>query len=90
MADVATIDYAGLFVAAMAILGVIGNWLRTSGRTKYLTAIEAMLDTILDLVAWGQMLLVATKDGQVDQVAFEKKSTEIADHIQKIKTDLGI
>ncbi len=90
MADVAAIDWAGLIVALLAVLGVVGNWIRTSGRTKYLTAIEGMLDTMMDMIVWGQMLMVGMKGGAVDQDAFVKKSTEISDQLKTLKTDLGL
>ena len=90
MTDVTTIDYAGLIVALFAILGVIGNFLRTSGRTKYLTAITDILDLMLDIVNWGQMLATGMNGGTIDQAAFHAKGKEITDEITQIKTDLGL
>lgn len=90
MADLATIDYAGLIVALMAALGVAGNWVRTSGRTKYLTAIGDILDTMLDVVTWGQMLMCSVNGQPCDQAAFKEKGEEIQKHIAKIKTDLAL
>jgi hypothetical protein len=90
MADLATIDWAGLVVALFAVCGVIGNYLRTSGRTKYLTAITDMLDLMLDFVSWGQMLACSLNGQPCDQVAFQAKGKEIQDEITKIKTTLGL
>lgn len=89
MADIATIDWAGLVVALFAALGVVGNYLRTSGRTKYLTAIGDILDTMLDIITWGQMLMCSVNGQPCDQVAFKAKGEEITAQITKIKADLG-
>jgi hypothetical protein len=89
MADVATIDWAGLIVALMAVAGVVGNWIRTSGRTKYLTAVGDILDLMLDIVEWGQMLMCSVNGQPCDQVAFKAKADEITSEIKKIKADLG-
>ena len=88
--DTSTIDYAGLVVALMAILGVIGNFLRTSGRTKYLTAITDILDLMADFVQWVQMASCAMNGQPCDQTVFQAKGAEIQTEIIKIKTDLGI
>ena len=89
MADVATIDWAGLIVALMAVAGVVGNWVRTNGRTKYLTAIGDILDLMLDIVTWGQMLMCSVNGQPCDQAAFKAKADEITSEIKKIKADLG-
>jgi hypothetical protein len=90
MVDVSTIDWAGLVVALFAILGVIGNFLRTSGRTKYLTAITDILDLMLDFVQWGQMMACSLNGQPCDQAAFQAKGKEITDEINKVKADLGM
>jgi hypothetical protein len=90
MTDVATVDWAGLTVALMAVCGVVGNYLRTSGRTKYLTAITDMLDLMMDIVTWGEMLMCSLNGQTCDQAAFAAKGAEIKAEIIKIKTDLGM
>ena len=90
MADLATIDYAGLIVALFAALGVVGNFLKTSGRTKYLTAITDILDLMLDFVAWAQMLACTLNGQPCDQATFQAKGQEITDEIKQIKADLGL
>ena len=90
MADIATIDYAGLIAALIAGLGVVGNYIRTSGRTKYLTAITDILDTMLDVVTWGQMLMCSVNGQPCDQAVFKAKGEEIAKQIDQIKADLAL
>ena len=90
MADIATVDYAGLIVALMAGLGVVGNYIRSSGRTKYLTAIGDILDTLLDVVTWGQMLMCSVNGQPCDQAAFKAKGEEITKQIAQIKADLAL
>ena len=90
MADIATVDYAGLIVALMAGLGVVGNYIRSSGRTKYLTAIGDILDTLLDVVTWGQMLMCSVNGQPCDQAAFKSKGEEITKQIAQIKIDLAL
>ena len=90
MTDIATVDWTGLVVALFAVVGVIGNYIRTSGRTKYLTAISDMLDLMLDIVTWGEMLMCSLNGQTCDQVAFAAKGMEIKNEIMQIKTDLGM
>lgn len=90
MADIATIDYTGLVMALMAGLGVVGNYIRTSGRTKYLTAIGDILDTMLDVVSWGQMLMCSVNGQPCDQAVFQAKGEEITKQIAQIKADLAL
>lgn len=87
--DISSVDYAGLVVALFAVLGVAGNYLKMSGRSKYLGAITDILDTMLDFVTWGQMLMKTVNGEPCDQAAFKTKGEEITTQINKIKTDLG-
>lgn len=88
--DIATIDWTGLVVALFACVGVIGNYIRTSGRTKYLTAIGDILDTLIDLVTYCQMLMCSMNGQACDQVAFKAKGDEILKQITQIKADLAL
>jgi hypothetical protein len=87
--DATTIDYTGIIAAVLAILGVVGNYLRVSGRTKYLTAITDILDLMTDFVAWGKMAVAASCGEKVDGEAFKASTEEIERHIAQIKKDLG-